>query len=55
VVRTKGPRVDKAVRHVSSDIMIWMNQGGFWRSLFFSSESFVAKFNLCFTTQFCSD
>jgi hypothetical protein len=43
VVRAKGPRLNKAIGHASGNVMIWMNQGGFWRKLLVSSVSFFCS------------
>jgi hypothetical protein len=45
VVRAKGPRLNKAIGHASGNVMIWMNQGGFWRKLLVSSVSFFVLFS----------
>jgi hypothetical protein len=41
LVRAKGPRLNKAIGHASGNVMIWMNQGGFWRKLLVSSVGLV--------------
>jgi hypothetical protein len=45
LVRAKGPRLNKAIGHASGNVMIWMNQGGFWRKLLVSSVSVFVLFS----------
>ena len=51
VIEAKGPRVNKAVQHASADVMLWMHQGGFWRTLLVSAVRAIFIFLCIFIAQ----
>lgn len=40
VIHAQTPRLRNALRHVVADVLLWMHQGGLWRTLLVSAVSF---------------
>ena len=40
VIHAQTPRLRNALRHVVADVLLWMQQGGLWRTLLVSAVSF---------------